>query len=212
MGVRLWSGVGVSMTSAVATAINITAVTKANPAVATCSGSAPANGSYVYLLAQGMTQVNERLFRVAGSSGSTFQLEGVDSTLYDTFTSGSGQVHTLGVSLNSARNVAASGGEASEVDISTIHDLTRKVIPGPTSASQFDFECFWDPSDAGLMALKTASDARIKRAMMLSWPDGVRILFGGYVAASMVPTGSGQDVVTTSVRVTVAGTYTILQS
>lgn len=212
MGVRLWSGVGVSMTSAVSTPITITAISKANPAVATFTGTAPTNGQYIYLTAQGMTQVNERAFRVASVAGSTFQLEGIDSTTFDTFTSGTAQVQTMGVSLSTARNVSASGGEASEVDISTIHDLTRKVLPGPTSASSFDFECFWDPSDPGQMAMKAASDARIKRTLMLTWPDGVRVIFGGYVSAPLVPTGSGQDVVTTSIRVTVAGNYTILMS
>lgn len=212
MGVRLWSGVGVSMTSAVATSITITNVTKASPAVVTFTGTAPTNGQYIYVQAQGMTQINERAFRVASVSGSTFALEGVDSTNFSTFTSGTAQVHTLGASLTSARNVSASGGDASEVDISTIHDLQRNVIPGPTSASSFDFECFWDPSDAGQMVMKAASDARIKRVFMLSWPDGVRVLFGGYVSAPMVPTGSGQDVVTTNARVTVAGTYSILMS
>lgn len=212
MAVRLWSGVGVSLTSATATALAITGITKANPAVVTVTGSAPANGSIVYLVVQGMNQVNERAFRVSASSGSTFALEGVDSTSFDTFTSGTAQVNTMGTSLSSARNVSASGGEADEIDISTIHDLQRKTIPGPTSASQFDFECFWDPTDAGLVAFKAASDGRLKRVIRLTWPDGASVMFGGYVSAPMVPTGSGQDVVTTNVRVTVAGTFTVYTS
>jgi uncharacterized protein (TIGR02217 family) len=69
--------------------LTITAITQASPGVVTVSGSAPANGKLVYISnAGGMYQVNGQVFTVAGSSGSSFQLSGIDTRGYQTFTSG----------------------------------------------------------------------------------------------------------------------------
>lgn len=71
---------------------SITGITKANPAVLTYSGSDTyANGDRVAISGVvGMTQVNNREFAVANvdTGANTFELSGVNSTAYDTYTSG----------------------------------------------------------------------------------------------------------------------------
>jgi len=67
----------------------ITAITKANPAVVTVTAHGFSNGDKVYITGVGgMVQVNNREFTVAGATANTFQLSGVNSTSYTTFTSG----------------------------------------------------------------------------------------------------------------------------
>lgn len=67
----------------------VTAVTKANPAVVTITAHGFNNGDKVYATGLGgMTQLNNREFTVAGKTANTFQLSGVNSTGYTTFTSG----------------------------------------------------------------------------------------------------------------------------
>lgn len=74
------------------TAQNITGITKANPAVVTYSGSDTyANGDRVIISGvAGMTQVNNREFTVANvnTGANTFELSGVNSSAYGTYTSG----------------------------------------------------------------------------------------------------------------------------
>jgi hypothetical protein len=74
------------------TAQNITAITKANPAVVTYSGSDTyANGDRIVIAGVlGMTEVNNREFTVANvnTGSNTFELSGVDSSAYTTYTSG----------------------------------------------------------------------------------------------------------------------------
>lgn len=71
---------------------NITAITKANPAVVTYSGSDTfANGEKVFISGVvGMVEVNNREFTVANvnTGANTFQLSGVNSSGYTTYTSG----------------------------------------------------------------------------------------------------------------------------
>jgi hypothetical protein len=74
------------------TAQNITAITAANPAVVTYSGSDTyANGDRIVITGVlGMTEVNNREFTVANvnAGANTFELSGINSSAYTTYTSG----------------------------------------------------------------------------------------------------------------------------
>lgn len=74
------------------TAQAITGITKANPAVVTYSGADNySNGDSIFITGVvGMTEVNGREFTVANvnTGANTFELSGVDSTGYTTYTSG----------------------------------------------------------------------------------------------------------------------------
>jgi len=69
--------------------IAITAITQANPAVVTSNSHGFSNGDRVFISGVvGMTQVNSLEFTVAGATTNTFQLSGVDSSAYTTYSSG----------------------------------------------------------------------------------------------------------------------------
>jgi hypothetical protein len=209
--IQKWAGVAVAMQSALAAAVTISGITKANPAVVSyASGTDPVNGDYVYVLAQGMSQVNGRVFRCANvnGAGNTFELEGVDSTLFGTFTSGTFQVITFGTTFNVFSDVSVSGGDFDFLDSTLIHDLAKSQIPNQANATVFNFTAVWDPADAGLIAAKNASDNQAQRAFRITWPNGYKYLFTGYVGANLAPAGSAGDKVTTPVAVTAFGTGT----
>lgn len=201
-----WSNVAVSVQSAIATGVAVTAISKASQGVVT-TGTAHGytTGDYVLLSAVGMYQVNNRVFRISSASGSTFTLEGEDTTNYGTFTSGTVQKLTLGTTLATLTTVNASGGDFDFLDATTIHDSQRVQIPGLANPSTYSFESFWDPSDAGLVAVKAASDSQDQRAVLFSFANGAKFVFNGYVAASMSPTGSAQDIIKTAVTFTALG-------
>ena len=68
---------------------NITAITKANPAVVTSASHGFSNGDHVWINSVGgMTRLNGRRFVVANQTTNTFELTGENSTSYDTYTSG----------------------------------------------------------------------------------------------------------------------------
>lgn len=81
--------------------VAITGITKANPAVVTAVAHGFSNGQTVYITGvNGMTEVNDLTFTVAGAATDTFQLTAINSTAYTTYTSG-GIVNLEGVSLAS---------------------------------------------------------------------------------------------------------------
>ncbi len=204
-----WSNIGIAVQSVLAAADTITGITKANPGVATSTAHGLVNGDIVVLTIQGMYQLDGRVARVANKTNDTFELEGIDTTLFDTFTSGTAELITFGTALSTATNVTASGGDFDFIDVTTIHDNVKKQIPGLANPSTFSFENIWDVSDAGLVALKSASDSQAKRAVRFTFANGQKLYFTGYIGASLLPTGSAQEVVKTSVVVTMFGKPTV---
>lgn len=201
-----WANVAVSVQSTLSASVSISGVTKASPGVVT-TGSAHgwSTGDYVLVSSQGMYQINYRVFRISAASGSTFTLEGEDTTNYGTFTSGSAQKITFGTSLATLTSINASGGDFDFIDTTTIHDNIKTQVPGLPNPSNYTFESFWDPSDAGLIALKAASDSQAQRAILFSFANGQKFVFNAYVGCSLSPTGAAQDLIKTSVVFTALG-------
>lgn len=205
---KIWSNVGVSMQSALATADTVTAITKANPGVVTATAHGFSDGDYVLLTVVGMSQVDGRVFRVANSDANTFELEGEDTTAYDTFTSGTAEAITFGTSIGTIRTLSASGGDPNFIDTTTIHDNVSKQIPGIASAISYSIENIWDASDTALLAMKAASDANAQRAFKFTFSDGQIMVFNGYISAPNLPGGSAQDLITAAATITMYGTPT----
>ena len=202
---RKWSNVAVAMQSALATAITITAISKASEGVATATNTL-VNGDYVFLTVNGMWQLNSRVARVKSVSGTNFTLEGIDTTSFDTFTSGSAEKITFGTSITTATSLSSSGGDFDFIDTTTIHGHARTQMPGLPNPATFSFDNIWDVSDAGLLAMKSASDAQAMRAFKFTFGTGGQIMvFAGYCGASLLPGGSAQQLVTTGTVITMNG-------
>jgi len=201
------------MQSAIAATVAISAITKANPGVATSVGHGYADGDILFLEIQGMRQVDQKVVRVANKAADTFELEGVDTTLFDTFTSGTAAKITLGTSITSMTNITASGGEFDFIDTTTIHDNARSQVPGLPSAISYSTDNIWDATDTGQIAMKAASDAQAKRVFKFQFGSGGKVIyFGGYVGFNGLPGGQAQALVTTSAVFTMNGSPTYYAS
>lgn len=204
----IWTGVSVYMQSAIATAKIVTAVSKANPGIASAVANGYANGDFVLLSAQGMREVNNRVFRVSGAATDAFNLEGEDTTAYGTFAGGTAKKLTMGTTFATFASVAVSGGDPDEIDATTIHDTIKKVRFGMFSAIKFAVQSQWDLNDAGLLAAIAASKLKAERAFMFVFESGERMVFNGTVSASGVPTGSTGQVAQTSINISCNGVPT----
>jgi hypothetical protein len=204
-----WSNVQVAIQSALAAADTITAITKASPGVASSTSHGMTDGMFAKITATGMHQVDQRVFRIDNAAANAFDLEGENTTAYDTFTAGTAEAITFGITMATAVGLTASGGDFDFIDITTIHDNVRKQVPGIASAASYSFECLWDPADTALLALKAASDNQSQRAIKFLFAGGQIVVFTGYVGCTLLPTGTAQDKVVTSVTLTMHGRPTI---
>ncbi len=211
--VKKWSNVAIAMQSALASAKTITGITVGATATVTSTAHGYANGDYVLLTVQGMRQVDGRIFRVSSQTTNNFVLEGEDTSAFDAFTSGTCQAITFGTSITTATSVSGSGGDFGFIDTTTIHDNAKTQIPELPNAASYNMDNIWDISDAGLRAMKMASDAQAKRCFKFTFGSGGQImLFNGYVGASLLPGGQAQGMVTTGTVITMHGSPTYYAS
>lgn len=209
----VWKNVAVAMQSALAAAKTITGITKASPGVVTSTAHGYSNGDIVYLTVLGMYQLNDKPVRVANVAANTFELEGVDTTAFETFTSGTAEKATLGTSITTATDITVSGGGFEFIDATTIHGNAKSVLPGLPEETKFEMNHIWDPADTGLAAMKAASDAQARRVFQFTFGSGgKKMLFAGYVGAALLPGGSAQQLVTTPTVITMNGTPTYYAS
>lgn len=198
-----WTNVGVDIQTALGSAITINSITKANPGVVTYTGTDPANGDYVYITASGMTEINDRVFRVASvdTGANTFNLEGENTTDYGTFTSGTFQVITFGASFANMQTFNVSGGDPEYTDTTTIHLAIRRRAPTVVSPLSVTSDAIFDPSDAGFIEANRAFKAKTKRAFKLRFGTGAKMALVGFVSAAGAPRGQAQGVVQTGLGI-----------
>lgn len=209
----LWRNVAIAMQSAIAATKIITVITKANPGVVSSVAHGYANGDIIYLEVQGMSQLNGRAVRVAGVTADSFQLEGVDTTLFDTFLSGTSAKVTMGTSITTATSINGSGGDYDFEDTTTIHANRRTQVPKLPSPAAYTLDNIWDITDAGQIACRAASDAQALCVFSFTFGSGgKKMYFAGYVGASLMPGGQSQGLVTTSIVITMDGSPTYYAS
>ncbi len=100
------------------TAQNITAATKANPCVVTISSHGYSNGDHVVIASvAGMTQLNGRTYKVAGVTTNTFELDGIDSRDYSTYSSGgtAARIYTVTTTYTEAQLPALKFAQSADV-------------------------------------------------------------------------------------------------
>ena len=201
----VWSKVAVAAQTVLGTAKVVTALTKASPAVATSVAHGVAALSVVLFLVQGMTELNGRVVRLASVTTDTVTLEGVDSSAYGTFSSGTFQVITFGANAATFQDVNSTGGVAADIDVGTIHIDEDRVLPGNKSALKYEFGSLWDVADACLLALVAASDTKTTLAIAITFANGAKIYFLCYPSCTLAPTGSKGQAVVTPVSFSLAG-------
>lgn len=209
---RKWVNVAIAMQSTVGPDITITAISKASEGVVTATNTL-VNGEFVVMSVQGMYQLNNRVARVKAVSGTGFTLEGIDTTGFDVFASGSAKKVTLGTMISTVTTVTPSGGEMGYVDTTTIHNAVRTQIPGTPSPIGYSLDNIWDVSDPGLIALKAACDAQSERAFKFTFgTNGSIMVFYGQVSANLSPEGQAHGLVTTKSSMTASALPTFYPS
>ena len=142
MTIHINAGLKLFMESAIGAALTITGITKAAPGVITSTAHGLANGDIVLLLIQGMVELNGRLFKVVSTAANTFSIAGIDgvtgldTTLFNTFSSGSAQKVTLGTSITGVQDFQFGGGEIKVTDSTTVNDVVDTQIVVGASADQ----------------------------------------------------------------------------
>lgn len=209
MDVQIWSEVQVDVQTALATAKTLTSISNATTAVVESTAHGYLDGDHLLLRVRGMKQeLDYAVARVANVTTDDFELEGINSTDFGAFVSGTAQKITFGASAETITEVGAAGGEAADVLVETIHRKRGFNLPGRETPLVFTMGSLWVVTDPALIEFNKASRTRSLRAVRFTFPDGSGGMFAGFPSASLVPTGSAGAPVTTPLKINVRGGFT----
>ena len=191
------------------TARNITAITKANPAVVTSTAHGLTDGQVVTIAGVvGMTEINGT-FYVSGSTTNTFNLVTLDgvtvnSSSYTTYTSGGTATPKAYLAVPEARSLNFADAQTPEIDVTTLISTSKEYLLGLQDAGEFSFELNYVPFDAAIVELRIAKADALKRAFKVDFPDGSTFALQGFVKAVPLQTDY-QSAVSGSCTIKVTG-------
>lgn len=191
-----------------ASAKNITAVTNANPAVATSTAHGYADNDIV-LLDSGWEDADDTLWKVDQQDANTFQLLGLNSTSTTFFPAGSGtgtaQLVSSWVEVPQVLNITSSGGDPK---FGTIEPLARR---NPISQwlgfnpSNITLTLGHDPANATYIAMLDLSRTGTKVGLKIVGGSGGVTYAYGQMGVSEVPRLQRGQANSVDLALTVAG-------
>lgn len=188
----------VEVQKTLSSAITVTGVTKASPGVATYSGTddLTTGDVVVFSVTGGMVELDGQAVRVGtvDTGGNTFQLEGLDTTDYSTWTEGSAYEVTAWETLDSAQNVTMPNPTPNKLDCTTLIDKQKQYVFGLPDAPDGSITGLFNPAGAAEQLIFAATRQNETMVFRLNWADGRATIFNGYVSG-----GQGFDMGTNQV-------------
>lgn len=190
MSVSLPNGALISIASGYGSNLTVSAVTNANPAVATSTAHGLSNGDFVEVTS-GWSRLTNKVVRVSGVTANTFNLEGIDTSLTSIYpaASGTGTVRKVTgyTQLAQVLSSASNGGEQQFVTYQFLESDAEKQIPTTKSASGLTFTVADDATQPGYILAGVANDDRLQRAVKAVLPSGSVISYNCYISLNRTP-------------------------
>lgn len=190
MAVSLPNGSIVAIASGYGSELTISAITNANPGVATSTAHGLSDGDFVEVTS-GWSRLTEKIVRVDNSAANAFDLEGIDTTLTSIYPVGGGvgtaREITGWTQLAQILTSTSEGGEQQFATYQFLESDAEKRIPTTKSAGGINFGIADDPSLAGYILASVANDDRLPRAVRITLPSGAVLLYNAYVSLNKTP-------------------------
>lgn len=181
MGINVLKGrnVRIEVATALMAAKAVTAVSKANPGVATSAAHGFANGTIGFFdAAAGMSELDGLAVAVANTAAGTFELQRVDTTQFGTYTTGNFVGVQTWQTLAESTSLQVGGGDASKSDITTLLDNVRQEENGMLAAQSISIGTFVAAGVSTAMdAVESAARNNGYLVFRVTWPNGYRVIF-----------------------------------
>lgn len=191
MAITLAVGTTVSIASTYGASKTVSAVSNANPAVATLEASHNVVEGDILHISSGWDLLDNRVVRVSAVSTNDVTLEGVDTSDTDLYPAGSGTGTAREITgwtevTQITRNFTVAGGEQQYADISTLKNRDDKRLPTTRTAVDVTLPIFDDPSLAYVSEINDADSTETGGRFV--YPNGSRTFFSGFWTIGQVAT------------------------
>ncbi|MDH2052852.1 phage tail protein [Achromobacter marplatensis] len=188
------NGAQYSMSTVLGTAIPVTAVSNATEAVATAAAP-PTNGA-ILLVKSGWSALDDTVARAAGTTASSFKLEGVNTVDTTIFPAGQGagsvQVASSFVPLDQIRDIQITGGDQQFAQWQYAEDRNSRQRQKPTfkNAMQIAITMDYDPKKPWYAALIAADQKGEPVVISCVLTNKATMLYLAYPSFNKVPTAA----------------------
>lgn len=183
-------GVRVEIAATYSADKTVTAVTQASPGVATSATHGMANDTVGYFhTVGGMAQLEKQACRVKNQATNTFELQGLDTTGYSAFTSGSFKPVATWSTLSESTSYSIGGGASEKLDVTTLLDIVRKEELGLLPVQSVTMNVIaQDTPSAAMQLLESAVQTQGLVVVRITLPNGAVRIF------TAEPGTAGEDV------------------
>jgi Phage tail tube protein, TTP len=171
----------VEVAATYATAKVVSAITNASPGVATSTAHGLANGTIGYFSGvEGMVELEDQAASVDNTATNAFDIEGLATTNFGVF-SGSADFTPVAtwLTLSNSTGYTIGGGNADELDATTLLDTSKKTEFGMNAADTVTIDGFSDSQLAGRAIVQAAARAGTDVVFRFTLSNGERRVFRG---------------------------------
>lgn len=192
-----------------AAAKTISAITNANPAVATSTAHGYTTGDEVLLTTAGWEDATDTVYQIEVVDANSFKILGLDSSNTSFFPAGSGagtaQKISGWTSIPQVLTISASGGDARFTDVTPLAKRNAIRIPTGFNATSITLSLAHDASNANYKTMLGISRNLSKVAFKQTISGGAITYGYGYLSVSEMPQLNNNSVNTVQAAMTVLG-------
>lgn len=191
MSLILPNGSALAIASTYGSTKTMSAVSNANPAVATLEASHGVIVNDIIEVTSGWERLDKRILRASVVATNDVSLEGFNSSSTTTYPAGSGigsiREITAWTSLTQVLSASTNGGDQQFFNYQFLEGSQERQIPTVRGAQSLELSLGYDPSLAWYSVLETASDDRALTALRITLPSGVKLYYNGYFSLNKTP-------------------------
>lgn len=167
-------------------AVSPTAVTKASPPVVTLTSHGLANGAVGYWssVTAGMIELQDQAFMVNNQATNTWEMPGLDSTDYTTYTAGSVTMAATWGTLSEAVSYEVGGGDVNQLDDTRLYENKTRNIAGLLPSQDISFSVRPQEIDGTVLAF-VAGKAKRGLTVLVKISKGSQVLRVAYGTPSV---------------------------
>jgi hypothetical protein len=208
MAYSLPEGSSQQFSNTLAAAKTITAITNANPAVATCTAHGYTTGDEI-MLSSGWEDATDSVYKIESVDSNSFKILGLDSTNTSFFPAGSGggsaQKLSAWTAIPQVLTISASGGDARFTDVNPLAKRNGIRIPTGFNATSVTLSLGFDATTPTYKTMVGISRSLSKVAFKQVLSGGSVQYGWGYLTVSEFPKLNNNQVNTVDAALTFLG-------
>lgn len=192
MSVQLPNGSTVAIASAYGTEFTVSAITNANPGVATLSAAHGVATGDFFEITSGWSRLTNKIVKAGTVATNDVPLLSIDTSLTSIYPAsggaGTGREITTWTQIAQVLTSQSQGGEQQFLTYQFLESDAEKRIPTTKSAGGWNITIADDATQAGYLELVKANDDRLPRALKVTLPSGGVLVYNAYVSINKTPT------------------------